>query len=124
MVETMDSGEPLEELELLQFRLGERTFAVESRYVLEVHRPTTLTPLPGVPAHVRGVMIHQRRVIGVIDLSKFLGLPTVLAEHVLLLKHDRLEAGVLVSRIDGFVRSGQDEVRVLNAASLLTEAAL
>jgi len=124
MLEFMDSGAPLEEPRLLQFRLGERTFAVETKYVLEVHRPTTLTPLPGVPAHVRGVMIHQRRVIAVIDLSKFLGLPTVLAEHVLLLRDDRLEAGLLVSRIDGFIESGHDEVQVLNAAALLSEAAL
>jgi len=62
-------------LELLEFRLADERYAVETRYVREVHPLRDLTPLPGTPAFVRGIVNLRGRIVPVFDLKKFFSLP-------------------------------------------------
>jgi purine-binding chemotaxis protein CheW len=62
-------------LELLEFRLAGERFAVESRFVADVHALRDLTPLPGTPSFVRGVVNLRGRILPVYDLKKFFSLP-------------------------------------------------
>jgi purine-binding chemotaxis protein CheW len=62
-------------LELLEFRLASERYAVETRFVSEVQPLRDLTPLPGTPPHVRGVVNLRGRILPVYDLKKFFALP-------------------------------------------------
>jgi purine-binding chemotaxis protein CheW len=62
-------------LELLEFRLASERYAVESRHVQEVHPLRDLTPLPGTPAFVPGIVNVRGRILPVYDLKKLFDLP-------------------------------------------------
>jgi purine-binding chemotaxis protein CheW len=62
-------------LELLEFRLADERYAVETRFVSEVHPLRDLTPLPGTPPFIRGIVNLRGRILPVYDLKKFFGLP-------------------------------------------------
>ena len=62
-------------LELLEFRLAGERYAVETRFVAEVHPLRDLTPLPGTPDFVRGIVNLRGRILPVYDLKKFFSLP-------------------------------------------------
>ena len=100
-------------LELLEFRLATERYALESRYVQEVHPLRDLTPLPGTPRFVLGIVNVRGRVLPVVDLKKLFELPeqglTDLHRVILVRGHD-LEFGLLADVIVG--------VRQLSAASL------
>ncbi|MGH8185237.1 MAG: chemotaxis protein CheW [Steroidobacteraceae bacterium] len=62
-------------LELLEFSLAHERYAVETHYVQEVHALRELTPLPGTPAFVLGIVNLRGRIVPVFDLKKFFDLP-------------------------------------------------
>lgn len=62
-------------LELLEFRLARERYALETRYVREVHPLKNLTPLPSTPPFVLGIVNVRGRILPVLDLKKFFGLP-------------------------------------------------
>ncbi|RAL20607.1 hypothetical protein DL240_16380 [Lujinxingia litoralis] len=54
------------------FRCGEDNFAIDGQSVREIVGQLETTPLPGAPAHIRGIAVLRRQVVGVLDLSAFL----------------------------------------------------
>jgi len=72
---TQGTAAPADALELLEFRLAGERYAVEARFVSEVQPLRDLTPLPGTPAFVRGVVNLRGRILPVYDLKKFFALP-------------------------------------------------
>ncbi len=62
-------------LEVLEFRLANERYAVETRHVREVQPLRHLTPLPCTPAFVLGVVNLRGRMLPVLDLKEFVGLP-------------------------------------------------
>jgi len=62
-------------LEVLEFGLGQERFAVETRHVREVYPLKNLTPLPGTPPFVVGIVNVRGRILPVFDLRKFFDLP-------------------------------------------------
>lgn len=91
-------------LELLEFRLACERYALERRYVENVHPLRDLTPLPCTPAFILGLVNIRGRVLPVIDLKKFFALPehglTDLHRIILVRGHD-LEVGLLADVIVG-----------------------
>lgn len=91
-------------LELLEFRLASERYALETRHVLEVQTLRELTPLPCTPSFLLGVVNVRSRVLPVLDIKKFFGLPeqglTDLHRIILVRGHD-LELGLLADVIVG-----------------------
>jgi purine-binding chemotaxis protein CheW len=93
-----------ETVHAVRFRSGGETCAVERRYVREVLPLPCVTPLPGVPAFVRGIMNVRGRIVSVLDLSEILGLPDTVegAESgVVILQSTELEFALLADEILG-----------------------
>jgi purine-binding chemotaxis protein CheW len=100
-------------LDLLEFRLAGERYAVETRYVSEVHPLRDLTPLPGTPAFVRGIVNLRGRILPVYDLKKFFALPELGVtdlHRVLVVNGGDFEIGLLADVVVG--------VRALPATSL------
>ncbi|TMH72974.1 MAG: chemotaxis protein CheW [Betaproteobacteria bacterium] len=94
-------------LELLEFRLAQECYALETRYVREVYPLKDLTPLPCTPPFVLGIVNVRGRITPVIDIKKFFDLPDkglTDLHRVILVRGNGLELGLLADAIAG-VRS-------------------
>lgn len=91
-----------ERLELVSFTLANETYAIESRYVVQVFRLQELAPLPGAAAPVFGVTAWRGDLLTILDLRPLLGLSvTALNEltRVIVLGAGRPEFGVLADAV-------------------------
>jgi purine-binding chemotaxis protein CheW len=93
-------------LELLEFGLAKERYALETRHITEVQPLRDLTPLPGTPQFLLGIVNVRGRIVPVIDLKKFFELP----EHgltdlhrVILVRGDDIELGVLADVTRGVI---------------------
>lgn len=94
--EALDSGDA--NLEVLEFRLAQERYALETRHVREVHPLRKLTPLPSAPAFVRGIVNVRGRILPVLDLKRFFGLPEIglIDTHrIILIAAPEMEFGLL-----------------------------
>lgn len=94
-------------VELLEFRLGQECYGVESRHVSQVVPLGDLTPVPCTPAFVLGIVNVRGRITPVIDIKKFFDLPDrglTDLHQVILVRGNDLELGLLADVIVG-VRS-------------------
>jgi purine-binding chemotaxis protein CheW len=85
-------------LELLEFKLASERYAVETRHVVEVHPLRDLTPLPGTPAFIRGIVNLRGRILPVFDLKKFFDLPEqglTDLHRIIVVRGNDLELGLL-----------------------------
>jgi purine-binding chemotaxis protein CheW len=91
-------------LELLEFRLASERYALETRHVRDVHPLRDLTPLPGTPAFVLGIVNVRGRILPVLDLKKFFDLPErglTDLHRIILVQGNDLEFGLLADVIVG-----------------------
>jgi len=80
----------------LHFQLGDDNYAIRGEHIQEIIFSEQITPLPGAPDYIRGVVVHRRHVIGVLDLSTWLKRPGVVncAERLILVEHGDMTAGI------------------------------
>lgn len=90
-------------LDIVEFRLGDEHYGIESGAVREVYAVKALTPLPGTPPHVLGIINVRGQILPVIDLRKVLGLPgTVTSVNAIIIAHSTVaEVGVHIDVIVG-----------------------
>lgn len=91
-------------LDLLEFRLAQERYAVENRHIQEVCPFKELTPLPCTPAFIRGIVNVRGRILPVLDLKRFFGLPEIgLTDlhRIILVRSGDLELGLLADDITG-----------------------
>ncbi|HUZ77047.1 MAG TPA: chemotaxis protein CheW [Chloroflexota bacterium] len=61
--------------QVVVFDLSNETYALDVAYVQGIRRIEPLTPVPGAPYYIDGVMNLRNEVIPVVDLRKRFGLP-------------------------------------------------
>lgn len=91
-------------LEVLEFKLGSEHYAVLTEHVGEVYPLKDLTPLPGTPSFIRGIVNLRGRIPPVLDLKRLLNLPEVAltASHcIIVVRGPDLEFGLLADVIVG-----------------------
>lgn len=59
--------------QLITFQLGQQVLGVDIMAIREIRAWSPATPLPNVPAHVRGVVNLRGVVLPVLDLSQLIG---------------------------------------------------
>jgi len=67
-------NESQEQYHLVTFRLGREEYGVEIGRVQEIIRAIDITPVPGAPSHVCGVINLRGKIIPVVDLRRRFGL--------------------------------------------------
>lgn len=72
--------EDTQRLALLLFRIGEEWYAVGVEDVREIFQEYEVTPLPGVPEHILGVVNVRGEILSVTDPARLMRLGTVEAE--------------------------------------------
>ncbi len=101
--------------ELLVFLLGDSPYGVPVDRVREIVRMRPITPVPRMPAEIRGVIALRGEVVQVVDLRMRLGLPTPEAGRrtriIVLHGDDDRVAGILVDAVREVVRVPEDDIR-------------
>ena len=89
-------------IEVVEFLLAHERYAVESVFVREVYRLENLTPLPGTPAFVLGIVSLRGEIVSIIDVRAFFDLPrTGLSDlnKVIVLESEDMAFGILADAI-------------------------
>ncbi|HAT1658437.1 TPA: chemotaxis protein CheW [Legionella pneumophila] len=96
--------EATETIPVMQFELGDEIYAIELSYIDEVCPIKEITPLPGTPAYVVGIMNVHGKIMSVLDIKTFFEIPkkelTNLSQ-VIILRSDLMEFGILADRLIG-----------------------
>jgi purine-binding chemotaxis protein CheW len=109
-----DAAEPTSSLEVHAFTLGQEKYGIETCYVREVTPLNELTPLPGSPPFVMGIVNIRGQVLSVIDIRRLLDLPQSGLgdqDRVIVLRNERMEFGILGNSIQGVLRVPAGELQ-------------
>jgi purine-binding chemotaxis protein CheW len=109
-------AESTTERELLVLWLDDDPYALPVERVREIVRMRPITPVPRVPAAVRGVLSLRGEIVQVIDLRQRLGLAPSLVEGrhnriVVLHGGDGQMTGLLVDRVSEVLRLSDEDLR-------------
>ncbi|MGR9099734.1 MAG: chemotaxis protein CheW [Gammaproteobacteria bacterium] len=99
-----DAGQSLE---VVEFGLAHERYAFELRHVREVCALDSLTPLPCTPDFVLGIVNIRGRMLSVVDLKRFFGLPEkglTDLDKVVVLESPEMTFGVLADAVAGVRR--------------------
>jgi len=85
-----------ENLEVIEFLLAYEKYGIESGYVQEVYPLKEVTPLPGTPSFLTGIINVRGQILSVIDIKKFFDLPEkglTDLNKAIILQNDRTSPG-------------------------------
>lgn len=87
-----------ESIEILTFRMGGELYALETAFILELTRVTTLTKVPDCPAFVRGITNLRGDVLAIVDLCTLFQVAEGADERpwMLVLGDERAEFGIVI----------------------------
>lgn len=94
------------ELELLEFTVGNNTYGINVAKVSEIMMDQSVTPMPNAPDEVEGVFIPRDKLISVIDLHKVLHAekPTSGSEIIIVCQFNKMDVAFHVSSVKGIQR--------------------
>lgn len=110
MVKQMETNILLEsgtnELELLEFFVGNEDFGINIAKVSEIMTYQEVTPIPSAPPEVEGVFMPRDKLITVVDLHTVLGIEKPKDNDGLLIicEFNQLDIAFHVSRVQGILR--------------------
>lgn len=110
-------------LETLQFKLGRERYALENCYLNGVYPLEDLTPLPGVPGFLLGIVLLRGRVIPVFDLNVVLEIPRegiTDAREIVLVGNEDCELGLLVDAVLGVFSIPPDSLQTFSSEAVGT----
>ncbi|HXT12583.1 MAG TPA: chemotaxis protein CheW [Candidatus Angelobacter sp.] len=103
-----------EQLDIIEFLLAHECYAIESAFVREVYPLKELTPLPGTPPFLRGIINVRGRIVCVIDLKKFFNLPEkglTDLNKIIIIGNGEFEFGLLADAVAGANRIAREQIQ-------------
>ncbi len=100
------------ELEVLEFVVGEQSFGINIAKVIEIMHYQPMIPVPDSPPEFEGVFTPRDKVISVIDLHKVLHKESADPEHDLLIicHFNQMDVGFHVSSVKGIQRISWEDI--------------
>ena len=93
----------VQELQFVSYRIGAQQFAIEIHRLTEVLSYSPITPLPGAPLFVEGMIDLRGELIPVIDLRKRMGLKEIrnqMQTRILITRIQQQKIGLIVDLAD------------------------
>ncbi|MBB4086364.1 chemotaxis protein CheW [Sphingomonas carotinifaciens] len=113
--------------QLITFELGDQSLGIDIMAIREIRAWSPATPLPNVPAHVRGVVNLRGVVLPVLDLRMRMGwgLTDPTARHVIIVVRigEQLQ-GVIVDAVNDIVTINPDDMQPLPDVGTMQAAGL
>jgi purine-binding chemotaxis protein CheW len=107
--ETEKNAEKLHHL--VTFHLAKEEYGVEIASVQEIIRASDITPVPGAPAHVKGVINLRGKIIPVVDLRKRFGLQAIdpsESQRIIVVELGVKRLGMLVDSVSQVIKISSD----------------
>lgn len=101
------------EQQLVIFELGGQEYGLPIKETREIIRLTKVSKLPGVPAHMEGIINLRGNILPVINLSPLLDLPLSGQEQdmrIIVAEHGDRKAGLNVGRVSGVGVYSEEEL--------------
>lgn len=102
------------ELEVLEFKVGEQNFGINIAKVVEIMNYQPIIPVPDSPPEFEGVFTPRDKVISVIDLHKVLKKPRISEEtnhDLLIICHfNQMDVGFHVTSVRGIQRISWEDI--------------
>lgn len=102
----------VEKERFLTFHSADLTFAVNTKYVIEIITNHTITTLPMVPEYVKGIINLRGQIIPIVDIRLRLGKPSIDMEMecndtccIIVLDIDSISVGIIVDSVSQVVDS-------------------
>lgn len=89
---------------VVEFQLAHESYGIASAYVTDIQPLTNLTPLPGTPEFLLGIVNFRGEVLPIVDLRRFFDLPIrglTDLNKVIVLECERMRFGILADAIGG-----------------------
>lgn len=97
----------VEKERFLTFHSADLTFAVNTKYVIEIITNHTITTLPMVPEYVKGIINLRGQIIPIVDIRLRLGKPSIMdgnsATCIIVLDIDSISLGIIVDSVSQVV---------------------
>ena len=103
-------------LELLEFMLSEERYAIETPFVKEAFTIQELTPIPGTPPFLSGVMNVRGQIIPVVDLKELFGIRKegiISSSKTLILENEGYEIAILADSISSMARIHESSINTV-----------
>lgn len=100
-------------LQWVTFRLDDESYGINVMQVQEVLRYTEITPVPGAPSYVLGIINLRGNVVTVIDTRQRFGLdPAPITDNtrIVIIEVDRQVVGILADSVAEVVYLRQSEI--------------
>ncbi|MCS7082341.1 MAG: chemotaxis protein CheW [Bacteroidetes bacterium] len=101
-------------MQLVSFAVGPENCALEILRVWEIHRVPEITPVPGAPPYVRGIINLRGTTIPILDLRLRMGLSDrdgdAREQRILVVESRGRIAGLLVDRVYQVVRVSSEQL--------------
>lgn len=100
-------------LTVVEFMLAYELYAIETLYLREVIALKEITPLPGMPDFVLGLINVRGEVLSVLDIKKFFQLPGQQLSDlnkVLIVTNNSITFGILADKVLGIKELGKDAI--------------
>ena len=100
------------ELELLEFQVGDSSFGINISKVVEIMINQEVTPVPNSPDEVEGVFIPRDKLISVIDLHKVVNTPHKKTgkEIFIICEFNRMHVAFHVTKVKGIQRISWSDI--------------
>lgn len=100
------------ELELLEFQVGDSNFGINISKVVEIMINQEVTPVPNSPDEVEGVFIPRDKLISVIDLHKVINAPHTKTgkEIFIICEFNRMHVAFHVTKVKGIQRISWSDI--------------
>lgn len=110
----------------IAFAVGDELFALSTEVAREVIAPPPITPLPHVPAYVKGLVNLRGRLIPILDLRARLGLPEASTRETSIVIVERRDefTGLVVDRLVDVFDLGPSEIQPVPALGAVPSARL
>lgn len=102
------------ERKIVTFSLGRQVFGIDMKSLIEIREWDKPTPLPGVPAYIKGVTNLRGTVVPVVGLAERLGwTPSVIHSRscILVVSIAGKQAGFLVDEVIDIVLISDDDIQ-------------
>lgn len=100
----------VEKERFLTFRSADLTFAVNTKYVIEIITNHSITTLPMVPEYIKGIINLRGQIIPIVDIRLRLGKPSIDMENnesncIIVLDIDSISVWIIVDSVSQVVDS-------------------
>ncbi|MBX3171744.1 MAG: chemotaxis protein CheW [Candidatus Eremiobacteraeota bacterium] len=111
LAQKTEHGSNRKTLNVVIVRLGQERFALDVTGVAELVRNSPVTPLPGGPPHLLGLIYHRGGLLRLVDIRPQLGLPVPSQQmsEVVVLNGEGMLTGIAVDAVEAVVALDPDD---------------